>query len=323
MQPVIRELSGLLTINSDATGRIRSTSVDTVKAQAGNTVQRYFVGSDLRSPFAADGVTPLAVYPAILNDALARVTWIAVEPHVAIMRKRLTPELFRWLELSNVREQLILNPLPVYESPHTWVDPRGYTLSDRIWQTSAEVRRKIDLILTNGIRNNLSALEISRQLEFALLPGRVGKRTTKPYGTNASFDALRLARTEITQAHSSASLAASKANPFVSGMDWALSARHPRADICDSIATIGMSGERLKEPYDIEGDVPTPPGSSHPQCICNMRPFVGRDARVVNQDLNAMRARGGAAPLTPAARNRFLEALLGSYLWGLIRSGVQ
>jgi hypothetical protein len=32
-------------------------------------------------------------------------------------------------------------------------------------------------------------------------------------------------------------------NAFVSGMDWALSARHPRVDICDRLATIGMGGQ--------------------------------------------------------------------------------
>jgi hypothetical protein len=134
-----------------------------------------------------------------------------------------------------------------------------------------------------------------------LLPSRAPIRTKTPYGRDGSFDAMRLARSEITRAHNAASLESAKSNPFVQGIDWKLSARHPHVDICDSIATLGMGNERLKDPYPVDS-APVPVQDSHPQCICVSLPSV--DPNAVDQiiaDLNRRFEAGQPAPLTPAA----------------------
>ncbi len=119
------------------------------------------------------------------------------------------------------------NPLAEYDPPHLWVDPNGYRLSDRVWRTAGETRRKVDAMVDEGIRQGRGALALSRDLEEYLHPGRQIVRTKAPYGTDASYDAMRLARTEITRAASKAHEAAALDNPFVTGLKWKLSPQHP------------------------------------------------------------------------------------------------
>jgi hypothetical protein len=107
-------------------------------------------------------------------------------------------------------------------------------------------------------------------------------------------------------------MASSNANPFVTGIDWALSASHPRIDICDSLATIGMGGGRLKEPYP-KGSVPSYP--AHPQELCSLLPFVTEQPTEVRQEIYNQYERGGFAPFSVLA-NSFLVSMLGGVLLG-------
>lgn len=160
-----------------------------------------------------------------------------------------------------VAEQLFRpNPLAAYEPAHTWVDPNGYRLSDRIWNTAGSTRQRLDAYLEQAIREGRGALQMSRELEQFLIPGQ-GLRTSKPYGANASFDGMRLARTEISRAAQEAQRMAATMNPFVSGMKWNLSASHPKIDICDDLARGGPQGDGV---YSLEAY----PGKPHPQCLC-------------------------------------------------------
>jgi hypothetical protein len=291
--------------------------------QVGDLIERFFVGDDLRQSFARDGVTPLAEYPRILNYWLVWPQAQVVRSHSAFMLKRLPDDLVQYLNTAqpSVQEQFIPNPLATYEAAHTWVDPNGYQLSDRIWRAGVSTRAKIDQLLSQAIAEGRSAVDIAKALESYLLPNRVGIRTLKPYGRKygtggASFDAMRLARTEITRAHSQASLVASRANPWVTGIDWALSASHPRVDICDSLATIGMSGERLRDPYPIDGNVQIPP--AHPHCLCHSRAAVTATNQEVIDELRRMIGGGNPPPVTPVNWQRFLEWLIGGYLVDLV-----
>jgi len=264
MTDTIQQISGVLMQNT-VNGVIPSWRRDIVLDMCGGIVAGLF--SRGRMVFGVDGVTPLTRFAAILNYRIALGILRTLTSHTLYLQKRLPDDLLRWLETSRpiTTEQVnVVNPLAGYDAPHTWVDPRGYTLSDRIWQVGQNTRLKIDALLSDGIRTGRSALQMSKDLEAFLLEGHE-LRTKKPYGRNASYHAMVLARSEISRAASEATFAASRANPFVSGMDWALSARHPKLDICDSLATIGMSGERLKDPYPLE-DAPMVVADSHPQC---------------------------------------------------------
>jgi hypothetical protein len=149
-------------------------------------------------------------------------------------------------------------------------------------------------------------------LEQFLLPTRANFRTRKPYGVNASFDAMRLARTEIALAHTRAAYEAALKNPYVTGIDWMLSRTHPKYDICDEYATIGMDGQRLRDPYPkLKARLPII--DSHPQCGCTELSYA-EPQEIIPE---------GEPPLTPAAPNTLLLQMLGSVLMAYISRDVQ
>jgi hypothetical protein len=121
----------------------------------------------------------------------------------------------------------------IYDALHLFVDRDGYRLADRIWRTDHLTRNRIDQLLAYEIRTGTAAVDIAKMLEQYLIPGREKIRTRKPYGRDGSYDALRLARTEITAAAGRATMALAEANPFTNGMLWALSLSHPDGIDCE------------------------------------------------------------------------------------------
>jgi len=197
-----------------------------------------------------------------------------------------------------------------------WVDGKGYRLSDRIWRADMDTRAKIDELLVRGLREGKGALDISRALEAYLVPSETGIRTLKPYGERfmpdgAAASAIRLSRTEITRAFSEASQVSAAMNPYVEGMDYVLSGSHPEYDICDEIASIGMGGERLREPYTVY-DCPMPVVDTHPNCLCHTRPVVTADADAVTSELRDFVRGGEPANVNPANPEMFTSWLLGT-----------
>lgn len=257
---------------ADASGVIPRESTYALQQRVAQEVMSIFLtergGRMAPYTLAANGaVQPLSPYMRILWRSIEAATAVPVEQQAAIMRRYLTPDLIVRLALANregvaspVREQgepFRPNPLARYDAPHTWLDPNGYRLSDRIWRTASNTRRRVDMFLEEGIAQGRSARDIAADLEQFLQPGRQLKRTTTPYGTDASYDAMRLARTEVSRAAASAAQASAAMNPFVSGLKWNLSPQHPCCDICDTYAAGG--------PYPVDNP-PTMP--AHPHCLC-------------------------------------------------------
>lgn len=286
-------LTGVLTRSAGPDGTIPRRNAANVRAEAGRLVTAMFLvehqGDRKAYTETLDGtVIPLSPYMRILWRNAEQATRIAVDEHAAIMRRKLAkaPDVIGALEraIGNpfttaramVQEQAGFKPnaLAQYDPLHLFVDARGYRLSDRIWQTSTNTRRKLDLFMDEGIRQGRGALSMSRDLEAFLLPGRTLRITRKPYGTTASFDAMRLARTEITAAAGRAGLMSAAMNPFVNGADWVLSPAHGCCDICDDLAA--------GSPYTLE-ELPDLPGASHPQCMCHIRWHTITDAAIVDE----------------------------------------
>lgn len=150
----------------------------------------------------------------------------------------------------------------VYDALHTFVHPDGYRLSDRVWRASHRTRNRIDQLLDHEIRQGTAAVDIAELLEKYLKPERKGIRTPKPYGQWGSFDARRLARTEITAAHGRAAIASYQQNPYVDKVGWNLSAFRDDWDCnCEANAEGG--------PYKVN-EVPRYP--DHPHCMCYLTP---------------------------------------------------
>jgi hypothetical protein len=272
-----RDVAGLVQRRADADGNVPRQATFEIQQQAGELVRRLFLGRNGRgewAPFDTVGngaVIPLSPYLRQLWAAIRQATRIPVEQSAAILERRLPLDVLTVMRAADVNpfaaakqqvaEQLFRpNPLAAYEAPHTWVDPNGYRLSDRVWNTAASTRQRLDAYLEQAIREGKGALQMSRELEQFLIPGRQ-LRTNRPYGANASFDGMRLARTEISRAAQEAQRMSAAMNPFVSGLKWNLSARHPRIDICDDLARGGPNGDGV---YSVEAY----PERPHPQCLC-------------------------------------------------------
>jgi hypothetical protein len=300
-----RDLSGLVTRGVSVQNGTR------ILAQASQITLSYFVGADGRSAYGSDGVTALAAYPRILNRWTVYASRSVVYSHRDWLKRNAPQDVYAWLSGGRRLREITGEKRWVFQTPQAWVDPNGLALSDRIWQNALRTAQKVDALIADAIRSGRSASDLARDLEGFLLPGRLGRRTDRPYGRDGSADAMRLSRTEISHAHGQISYVAALMNPYVDRWDWALSPAHPKMDVCDGLATIGEGGERLREPYPL-ADAPIPP--VHPYCLCNGRGAVVEDPAAVTAKLRQQMADGDEPPVNPAQGDAFLSLLLGALI---------
>lgn len=174
-------------------------------------------------------------------------------------------------------------------------------LSGRIWRIDRETRSGINLILMNGIQNGDSAWNIAKQLEQFLGAGEDCPRWTKNrlYGktstekvtstsgllagndcdsSGVSYNAIRLARTEIQKIHALATDKVMSAQPWVEKEQGHLSPAHPERDECDDVVEGGERGEGIYELGTIEYPL-------HPNCFC-FKTAVLMDEKAFTSSLN-------------------------------------
>ncbi len=130
----------------------------------------------------------------------------------------------------------------------------GLNLSDRVWRYTDQFKGEIELGLDVGIRNGMSAAEMSRELKAWLRePDRLFRRVRdergelKPSKAMAAYhpgqgvyrssykNARRLAATETNIAYRTADYERWQQLPFVVGIEIVLSKNHPVPDICDDL----------------------------------------------------------------------------------------
>ena len=156
---------------------------------------------------------------------------------------------------------------------HARIYRDGLTISDRIWRISQEARDSMKAIVQVGVGED--AVKVARALEtyvnqgaavtaakFPKMMSRMGGRVP----ANIDYNALRLARTELTAAYGQGTIAAAKASPAIKTVKWVLSNTHPRTDICDQYARGGKNGDGVYA----AGDCPISP--AHPNCLCTIQP---------------------------------------------------
>lgn len=161
----------------------------------------------------------------------------------------------------------------------------GINLSARIWRIEGEGRDAINQVIIQGITDGDSAWNIAKKLETLLGAGQDCPRwtSTRLYGRTAedksagdttgllsgndcdgsgvSYNALRLARTEIQKAHALATDKLLAAQPWVEKEKCNLSAAHPGADECDDVVNGGEKGDGVYPVGTIEYPL-------HPHCFC-------------------------------------------------------
>jgi hypothetical protein len=209
------------------------------------------------------------------------------------------------------------DPLWKYDPLHQFVYGSGtpYRLSDRIWRTAAVTRQRLDAVLERGVTIGKSAVDLAADVERFLQPGRIAKRTYAPYGkqfmppSGASYDAMRLARTEITAARHRAGYVSANLNPFVYQYRRRLSNAGTACQVCVEIAENG--------PYAKDNFGYMPPSHSH--CMCYVvwetipRAVVVDGLRAEIADERAMYPQ----LVTPVLVDRLVEMLLAEVVPGM------
>lgn len=324
----------VLVSGAGSDGSIPENSGMSIRAGIRPIISDMFTAHGTDNAFAQDGTMPLAPYPAALNRWLVWAVYQAVLPHEQWMRKHVPADVFNRLRMAHrkiISEEIkIFEPNPLAEidpsrqwvPPHKWTDERGYRLSDRIWRTDLETRQKIDQILAQGLKDGKGALDIAQALEAYLQPGRQGIRTLSPYGRRfmpggASYDAMRLARTEIARAFNQAAYIAGYLNPYTEAMEVARSANgDPTCPICPMHATIGMSGERLRPAYP-KNAADMPP--FHPHCMCYVFWTMTDKPETVTAELRQqLEDKQQELGINPADAWLFTQMLVGDALTSLL-----
>lgn len=151
----------------------------------------------------------------------------------------------------------------------------GLTLNEQIWNKNQNYRKNINKILISGVATGEDCVTVARSIEKYVKKG--AKSFAKDYPNmmsrmkgrvpeDISYEALRLARTEMTSAYGLSTMKTATLNPSNRGVKFMLSASHPEWDICDIHCgrddyDLGPGGY----PLDKAPDYPF-----HPNCLCIM-----------------------------------------------------
>jgi len=152
-----------------------------------------------------------------------------------------------------------------------WAKSRhGLAVSERIWNQSQVARAAMRDLVHVGVAAGRDVVKVARDLERYVRQGiktlaedypnmmaRMGRRIPK----DLCYEALRLARTEYSNAFMEGVYSRGRVNPSYQGVRFMLSDSHPEPDICDDLASADL--------YNIgPGVYPAgeEPAHPHPNC---------------------------------------------------------
>jgi hypothetical protein len=128
---------------------------------------------------------------------------------------------------------------------------RRLSLAQSVYRNNVLSSGQVDRVLNSGLLLGKSAKEIASDVKKFISP-------TVPGG--ASYAAMRLARTEVSNAFHETSKRRYGASPWVESVNWRLSGSHPKTDLCNDYAN--------DSPWNVD-KVPDIP---HPHCLCTIDP---------------------------------------------------
>jgi hypothetical protein len=129
-----------------------------------------------------------------------------------------------------------------------------HPLSDRIYKNWFQSRAHINREVSKALLRGLNARDFARAVSSTINPGVPG---------GISYNATRLARTEINNAFHFTSIRYTREMPWVEGYKWNLSGSHPKLDICNEYAD--KNHDDIGRGVFKKGNVP---GKPHPHCFC-------------------------------------------------------
>lgn len=165
----------------------------------------------------------------------------------------LQSSLWRGADAEEIRRQLrrtAENGIDAYISRQENTLP----LSRRLYGNDLLGRRKISTAINKALLRGLSAPEFAREVSSLIKPNVRG---------GVSYNAMRLARTEINNAFHFSAIRYTREQPWVEGYKWNLSGSHQTVDICSTYAQQNDDG--LGRGVYKKSHVP---GKPHPNCLC-------------------------------------------------------
>ncbi|MGI5085505.1 hypothetical protein [Treponema putidum] len=160
---------------------------------------------------------------------------------------------------------------------------KEFVLSDRIWDLSGNNYEKIKEIISSGI--NTDCVKVAKALtqyvkegsatlakDYPNMYNRMGGRVPK----NLNYEALRLARNELSEVYWQSTIEGYKDNPAIKAVKWLLSNNRIPGfhDVCDELAYADDFGLGAGI-YPLD-DAPEKP---HICCLCNLAPIIADDIK--------------------------------------------
>lgn len=155
---------------------------------------------------------------------------------------------------------------------------KGLTVSQRIWNHSRNARDEMLNLIQTGLAAGRDAVKVARDLEryvrngartlaedYPNMMARMKKRVPK----DLCYEALRLARSEYSNAFFEGTYSRGRVNPSYTGVRWMLSDAHEIYDICDELANADLYN--MGPGVYPAGEEPT---YAHPQCMCFVVPHL-------------------------------------------------
>lgn len=157
---------------------------------------------------------------------------------------------------------------------------KEFVLSDRIWDLSGNNYDKIKEIISSGI--NTDCVKVAKALEQYVKKGaetfakdypnmmkRMGGRIPK----NLNYEALRLARNELSEVYFQSTIEGYKDNPAIKAVKWCLSNNRIKGYHCQCETLAYSDSHGLGVGVYPVDDVPARP---HIHCLCHLLPLIDR-----------------------------------------------
>lgn len=163
------------------------------------------------------------------------------------------------------------------------------SLSDRIWGYGNQNGKDIQYILTKGMAEQKSYLDIIKDLEKFLKSNTdpdFKKTYTKLYNRKVDYNAQRLLRTAMNHMFYLQNVSNAKNNPYAEAMHWELSAEHGTRQVdrfgedeCDDYANSDYYN--LGQGNFPPDKVPVP----HPNCLCIQTIVIPKSLDEIGREL--------------------------------------
>ena len=275
----------LLTAESEIKAALQE-SINRIRERIGTRGVFTGISKELAEHIAEEKVFFASELERITQEGLTRAAYAGL--FVGEQTKRYYKEKgllkFRLIEKDILREAEIIAESTMRKQ-RIFKD-KEFILSDRIWDLSDNNYEKIKEIISSGI--NTDCVKVAKALQQYVKEGaqtfakdypnmyeRMGGRVPK----NLNYEALRLARNELSEVYWQATIEGFKENPAVTAVKWLLSNNRLAGyhDICDTLAYSNDHGLGAGiYPVDAAPEKP------HVCCLCSLAPVIAKDIERAN-----------------------------------------